>query len=112
MLGNYELAFSLANKYNANIKAGKINYTNTNFTLDLQVSKKEINGKPFEQVEFENYAILYGFSKEDYNRTFNMNGKTFTLYGFKPRASKMPVLARGTDGKNYKFGVEIKRLLV
>jgi len=102
---------AIAQKYNVNIKAGKIKYTNDSFNLDLQVSKKEVNGKSFEQSEFEKYAFLYGFKPEDYGKKFTMSGKTFTLYGFKSSARTMPVLAKGSDGKNYKFGTEIKKLL-
>ena len=104
---------ALTEKYNVNIKAGNISYTNTNFSLKLEVSKKDIGGKSFEQVEFEKYCVLYGFKPEDYKKKFNMNGKTFTLTGFKPRAKKMPVIAISQDGKGYKFGEEtVKRLMV
>ena len=42
-----------------------------------------------------------------------MNGKIFTITGFKPRATKMPVIAISQDGKKYKFGKEtVKRLMV
>jgi len=51
----------LAKKYNVNIEAGKIKYTSDSFNLDLKVTKKEVNGKSFEQSEFEKYCILYGF---------------------------------------------------
>lgn len=101
----------IAKKYNVDIKAGKIKYTNNSFNLDLQINKKEIDGKSFEQVEFEKYCSLYGFRPEDYNKTFTMQGKQFSICGFKPRASKMPVLAKSNDGKIYKFGQEIKRLI-
>jgi hypothetical protein len=39
---------SIATKYNANIKATKIKYTTDSFTLNLDVTKKEVNGKSFE----------------------------------------------------------------
>lgn len=103
---------AIAEKYNSNIKAGKINYTTNSFDLKLEVSRKEVNGKSFEQAEFEKNSFLYGFKPEDYGKNFNISGKTFTLYGFKRSARTMPVLARGMDGKNYKFGTEIKKLLI
>lgn len=102
----------LTKKYDVNIKAGNIKYDSNSFNLDLQMTKKDIGGKTFEQVEFEKYCRLYGFKPEDYKKQFNMNGKTFTLTGFKPRATKMPVIAISQDGKGYKFGEEtVKRLL-
>lgn len=104
---------AIAEKYNVNIKAGNISYTNTNFNLKLEVTKKDIGGKSFEQVEFEKYCFLYGLKPEDYKKQFTLDGKTFTLTGFKPRARKMPVVAISQDGKGYKFGEDtVKRLLV
>ena len=102
---------SIAEKYDANIKAGKIKYDNSSFALELNVHKKEVDGESFEKAEFKKYAFLYGFEPEDYGKTFVSNGKSFTLYGFKPKATKMPVLARSDDGKNYKFGTQVKILI-
>jgi hypothetical protein len=106
-----EVTKELAKKYNANITAGKIKYTNDSFNLDLQVTKKEVNGKSFEQAEFEKYCLLYGFKPTDYNKKFESKGHTYTLTGFKISARTMPVLAVREDGKCYKFGTEIKRLI-
>ena len=103
----------IAKKYNANIKAGKIKYDTNSFNLDLQVTKKDIDGKSFEQVEFEKYCSWYGLKPEDYKKQFTMNGKKFALTGFKPRATKMPILAVSEEGKSYKFGEDtVKRLMV
>jgi 16S rRNA U516 pseudouridylate synthase RsuA-like enzyme len=101
----------IAQKYNANITAGKIKYTNDSFNLDLQVTKKEIDGKSFEQAEFEKYCMLYGFKPEDYNKQFESKGHRYTLTGFKVSARTMPILATREDGKRFKFGTEIKRLI-
>lgn len=107
-----ELALKgLANKYDMDIKAGKIKYTNNSFSLVLDATRKEIDGKPYEQAEFEKWAVIYGFEPEDYGKIFNMNGKTFTLYGFNTSARTMLILARDKDGRNYKFGAEVKKLL-
>lgn len=103
---------TIAEKYNVNIKTGKIKYDSDSFDMNVSVTKKEVNGKSFEQAEFEKYCFLYGFSPEDYNKTFISGGKKFILYGFKTSARTMPVLAKGNDGKNYKFGTEVKKLIV
>jgi hypothetical protein len=44
---------------------------------------------------------------EDLNKTFTSGGKQFVLVGCKPRATRFPLLGRGTDGKTYKFPVDI-----
>lgn len=102
---------SIAEKYNANITTGKIKYTSDSFNLDLKVTKKEVNGKSYEQAEFEKNAFLYGFDPEDYNKTFMSHGKSFQLVGFNNKARTMPVLAKCEDGKRYKFGTEVKKLI-
>ena len=90
-------------RYGIEIKAGHITYGETKFTLKLEAHKPEVNGKSFEQAEFEKYCLLYGLSKEDYNKQFVLEGKVFTIFGFKPKASKYPILARCENGKTYKF---------
>jgi hypothetical protein len=62
--------------------------------------------------EFEKYCILFGLEPKDYNRQFKSNGTVFTIYGLNLKAKTMPVLARTTDGRGFKFGAEtVKRLL-
>lgn len=95
------------------IKAGSIKYDDTQFSLTIKFSKKEVDGKSFEQAEFEKVAFLYGFEKTDYKRKFAMGGKEFELCGFQMKAKTMPVLAIcAENGKKFKFGKEVKRLLV
>ncbi|MDD4779199.1 MAG: hypothetical protein PHT02_01155 [Tissierellia bacterium] len=103
---------SIAEKYGATIKAGKIKYTNNSFNLDLQVVKKDIGGKSFEQVEFEKYCVFYGIRPEDYNREVTYNGKIYNLVGFKPNSSKYPILLKCEDGKTYKWGTDLIKLLL
>lgn len=97
----------IAQKHNVDIKAGAISYSDNNFTCKIEVKQKEVNGQPFEQVEFERNCILYGLTPEDYLRKFTSNNKVFEIYGFNHKAHKMPILARClTDGKNYKFPID------
>ena len=105
-----EVLKGVADKYNVDLQAGNISYSDTNFTMKLEAKAREINGQSFEQAEFEKYCLLYGFSKSDYNREFILNGRKFYLIGFKPKASKYPALAKCEDGKNYKFSAEIIKI--
>jgi hypothetical protein len=104
----------IAAKYNVNIDAGKIKYSDTYFDMNLKVTKKEVNGQSFEQAEFYKLCKWYGLKPEDYKKQFKSNGKIFEIYGINPKAKTMPVLARClTDGQNYKFGADtVKRLMV
>lgn len=104
---------SVAQKHNVEIKAGSISYSDNSFTCKLEVKQKEVDGQPFEQVEFEKCCILYGLTPEDYLRKFTSNGKTFEIYGFNHKAHKMPILARClTDGKEYKFPTSTIKLKI
>ena len=102
----------LAEKYNVNIIAGKIKYTEDSFNLDLQVAKKEIDGKSFEQSEFEKNCFMYGLSPKDYKKEISYGGNSYTITGFKPRSTKYPILAKRDDGKVYKLPLEIVRTLL
>lgn len=102
----------VSKKYNVNIKAGNITYSNISFNLKLEVTKKEVNGKSFEQAEFEKYAILYGFKPSDYNKQFAYGGKKYVFIGFKPKSHKYPILAKCTNGKTYKFPIEIVKMMI
>ena len=102
----------VAEKHNINIHAGNIKYTDNDFKLTLEVTKKEVNGLDYEQAEFNKNCFLFGFKPEDYKKTFTMNGKMFTITGFNLKAHKMPIHAIGSDGKGYKFGSDtVKRLM-
>ena len=102
----------VADKHNVNIHAGNITYTDSSFKLTLEVNKKEVAGKPFEQAQFEKYCLMFGFKPEDYGKQFVSNGKMFTITGFNLKAHKMPVLAKSIDGKGYKFPEStVKRLI-
>lgn len=102
----------VAKQHNVNIKAGNISYSANDFKLTLEVSQKEVNGLSYEQAEFNKNCMLYGFKPEDYKKEFSMNGKTFAITGFNHRAHKMPILAKGNDGKGYKFACDtVKRLI-
>jgi len=102
----------VAEKYNFNIEAGKIKYTDISFDMSLSVTEKEVDGKSYEVLEFEKYCNMYGLKSSDYGKKFTSNGKIFTLSGFKPRATKLPVIAKDEKGQGYKFTVEtVKRLM-
>lgn len=100
-----------AEKYNFDIKAGNISYDSNSFNIKIEVRQKEINGKSFEQAEFESLCVLFDFKPEDYGKKFNYNGRMFSLTGFNTKAHKMPILAT-SEGKTYKFAPDtIKKLI-
>lgn len=101
----------VAKKHNVNITAGKINYSDISFDLKLEVKKVEVNGKSFEQAEFEKVCTLYGFTNEDYAKKAIYQGKEFSLVGFNLRKRKSPVMVKSSDGKGYGMPEELAKLL-
>lgn len=100
----------VSEKYNVNITAGNISYTNIDFTMKVNVKMNEVEGKSFEQAEFEKYCFMFGFLPEDYGKKAVNLGEEYTLVGFYPRKRKQPVKIV-KDGKNYIITEERAKLL-
>lgn len=74
--------------------------------IRLQISPINEDGtvETKEAQAFKQYARLEGLNPTDLGRTFRSQGKTFEIIGFKPRATKRPILCRcREDRKNYVF---------
>lgn len=52
----------------------------------------EIESK--ERIAFKQLANSYGLTDTDLDKTFVQNGKTYTIVGLRPKAYKMPILAK------------------
>ena len=102
----------IAEKYGTTVKIGSMSYTSTDFKMPLTFVKKEINGKPYEQVEFEKYCHCFGFCQEDYRKEFTYNGEKFKIVGVKPNAPKYPVLAENAKGEVYKMTAGLVKMLM
>lgn len=98
---------ALAEKYNVDIKTGKIKYADNNFILELDVTKKEVNGQSYEQAEFAKHCHLFGLKPEDYRREFQYKGRTYMLTGFSLRSPKMPIIVTCTTGGEYKLSRDL-----
>ncbi len=84
--------------------------------ITFKVEFAEINEggivKTKEATDFEHYAHRYGMTAEHLGATFESRGETFTIVGCKPRATKMPILAKNSAGKGYKFNdADVCRML-
>lgn len=102
-----EMQFQLdkiANSYGISLKLKNIIYYD--YTFSSKVEGKILkNSAEIEKKEFAKLAHKYGLKPEDYNTTFRSGAKTFTIYAIKTRNRKYPILAKGSDGKGYKFDV-------
>ena len=62
---------------------------------------------PPNRLLFNEYCREYGFTKQDYNKNFQFEGKTMRFYGFNPKARKYHCLAQNIRTKEelrYIFG--------
>lgn len=92
----------LSEDYGIEIKAGNIKYEQNSFNITLNATKKEVNGKSFEQAEFEKLCRIYGLTADDYMRKIALSGKTYFICGFSRGASKYPIIVKDAYGKQFK----------
>lgn len=103
-------------EYGIKISLGNCTYSDSNATFKLEVSDIGDNGEVMtkEAEDFKRRASLYGLSPKDLGRVIKdpLSGEEYTIIGLKTRSTKYPILAKGKNGKTYKFPVDvIKRML-
>ena len=92
---------AVAEKYGCEVTMGNIKYDMTFIDATLYFKAKGENGESAE-AEFKRICKDYGFKPEDYNHCFLMDGKSYNLIGFNPRARKNYCIVRETQsGKTY-----------
>ncbi len=89
----------VAEKYGITIDPGNISYTDLDATMKL---KLKTNGVDYEKKKFNQHCQRYGFDPEDYLKEYTVGGYSYQLIGFNPKASKYPVIIKGSDGAKYK----------
>lgn len=53
--------------------------------------------------EFDRWAPLYGLKPESFGAEFVAGGRKFAIVGVAPKSTRRPILAKGEDGRIYKF---------
>lgn len=84
----------IATKYNVDIKTGGIKYGDISFTMNLNVTEKVNGAEDAGEASWSYYCRAYGFSREDYGKTFKDKGITYTICGIDDSARKYPILAK------------------
>ena len=93
-------------------KMGNIKFypTSSKFTIELNLSSDDMLNKA--RREWNVYAVVYGFANADFGRKFITNTGTYTISGIHINRPKYPITAMRSDGKLYKFDVNVvKRAL-
>lgn len=104
-----EVLQKVGDKYGVDISGGNIRYSNIDATMQLKLAKKLVDGKPYEQAEFEKYCYQYGLTPNDYKRKIEANGTTYVLIGLNPKAPKYPLLVENEENKCYKMALDALR---
>lgn len=100
---------ALENKYGVKIEMGSISYTENDFHTKVTVTNGRTNLEA-EKAQFEKNVQafkLYGLSKDDYRRPFEVQGKLHFLVGFKPRARKNMFIIESVNGTHYVCSAEM-----
>lgn len=99
---------SIAKKYGVELSVGNTRFTSSNFSTKIEVATIASNGTVMtkEALDFNRYRSLKGIQL-NLGDSFQRNGKTYTVVGYKPRSHKYPVLASCSDGKTYKLPINL-----
>ena len=95
---------AVGEKYGLKLETGNISYNDCGFRAKVTASIIDEDGvDKAAKREWDLYAGQFGLKSEWFGKEFNSQGRTFTVVGIKPRARKMPVVAKNGDGSLYKF---------
>ena len=102
----------LEEKFGVKMELGRATYSHNNFTFKLEGSRLDESGSAVtkEAEAFKMLAKMHGLEADDLGKTFKAQGKEFTITGLSTKSSKFPIIAKGSDGKSYKFPIDAVKL--
>ena len=92
----------LQTKYGVEIKAGNIRYDETSFTMQLKVTRADVDVQKQDFMNSLLYMKAYGFTEDDYLAEFRDKTRTCTIIGFKP-GNKYNVVVEADNGRKYSY---------
>ncbi len=101
---------TIASKYGIELSAGNISFTSETATIKVAAGVIK-NGTVVtkEAKDFDRYKGLVGLGSLNVGDTIQLQGKEYTISGYKPRSKKSPVLVT-RDGRSYKVSVEMVKM--
>ena len=100
---------SIAAKYGLEIKMGNTRFSGRNATLKFEMMTVSEGGQVMskEAIDFNRYKNYKGI-QANLGDSFEYEGETYTIVGYKARSSKYPILVESArDGKRYKFPINL-----
>ena len=110
-----EAVKALEKQYHCKIALGNITYDAQSFRSKLEVVMQDEDGvvETRERIDYKSHCRPFDLQPDWLDRSFIANGKTWTVVGLKPRATKRPVVVQAADGKEYVFrAVDVIRAIV
>jgi len=98
-------------KLGISLSIGNISFNADQFTSKLTANSTTDKGE-VNQKEWDRFCLFTSFDKDDFGKSFIQGGTTYTICGVKARSRKYPILAKNASGTTYKFGEEIKAILI
>lgn len=101
---------TISKKYGIEISAGNASFTSSNVTYKVQAAVKAASGVTMtkEASDFNLYASI-NLSGFKLGQTISLQGKEYTIAGWKVRAQRNPVIVT-RDGKSYRVSAEMIKM--
>jgi hypothetical protein len=101
---------TISKKYGIEISAGNASFTSSNVTYKVQAAVKAASGVTMtkEASDFNLYASI-NLSGFKLGQTISLQGKEYTIAGWKVRAQRNPVIVT-RDGKSYRVSTEMIKM--
>lgn len=100
---------AVAQKYGLQVKLGNTRFSNSNASSKFELMTVSESGAVMskEAIDFNRYKNAKAI-RANLGDSFQFNGNTYTITGYKAKSYKYPVLAKcSVDGKTYKFPISI-----
>ena len=99
----------VAAEHGISISAGNISFTSETATIKVAAGIIGSNGRAAspEAKAFDQYKRLVGLGDLNVGDSVNVQGKQYTITGYKPRSKKSPVCIENAKGQGYKVSVEM-----
>jgi hypothetical protein len=100
---------AVAAKYGLEIKIGNTRFSGSNASSKFEMMTISESGDVItkEAIDFNRYKNYKGI-EANLGDSFQYQGNTYTIIGYKPRSNKYPILAKcSEDGKTYKLPINL-----
>ena len=100
---------TIASKYGIQLSAGNISFTSETATIKVQAGVVK-NGTVVtkEAKDFDRYKSLVGLGSLNVGDSINIQGKEYTISGYKPRSKNAVTVHR--EGRGYKVSVDMVKM--